>query len=1161
MTSEEPPFIRVGADVSAKFKGAFCEARVKAIKKFIKCKVLLKHGASCIVNDDQIDGPLKVNETVRVKQDNDLFEGTITKLTDNSLYTVIFDDGDEKTLRRTSLCLKGERHFQEDENLDNRPLNNPENFSTPVPRPQREEKTRKRTRLSSQNSDNDEEEDDPKTTPKKKRESVLGKVVCVELGERRKSWFPALCLQKHANELLLEKGQILVQSFKDGRKIGINRSDWKEFSKDKEPLLSYIRGDTKIDPILRSSIEKALAFYDNGELPRGWNIDLPELTETSSSDEGENETEECVSREEEVFLNKLYKIMDNQGTPISKPPLLGCKEIDLFKLYGIVVRHGGMDEVTNLSKWRSIYVEIGMPNPPTTASYNLRNFYKRYLYPYEALEKGIEINTEKKDKDEKDKEKTNKHESDSENENNVKRRLTRMQTKNESDSELERRETRSSRPRRGSIEKPSQDVKGGKQIASPVESSDESSGSYLDMGPDVAKKTDVEMDSDATKHSEAEELVDIVNSPHSSVLSEDKEFSDTRSESEMTMTEDGKYPIGARILVKYGKGKLHRAYEAKIIAIDSELGPEVFYFVHYSGWNNRYDEWIKHDFIEGLSPYPPKKKGGPAKTTKGKDSTSVYKSHPEPPGIHQYHASSPTPRTTARSRKAGSPSHSLSANASNTTPDKSSKSLQNSQKGSNSAVKHSSSVRGQVNVSKQVSLQKVSSKPATPKASFAVQKIDTSFSDMKANPVKARTTRNSMQDVFLINAIEESISEAPTGSDVIGTGRSRKLREKQTHSPGHEEDESESSSAKEDDVDSLERGRRSTPQRKATRRKRNEKSPYNRQEGKDSAEDEESTSDYTWSDRKDLASIRGDSRSKLVGETKRKKGAKGKAVKSKNLNEDENREHLERQTSAMEILTDCALQKEAEDLNPKQEEVEFDSSVGEVGLSKRKVEEKSLKRTVKNEVEKNLLKKFEDETIIERSESESASMIKAEKNNDSLDIKRIKTENNNLNETVLGSESEIACMEHVVNILQQAAAIDAEKHRKCEEIALSPSHKEGRKRKRERKRRRRHTSSCIPEASESENSTQSPFRKGKDRNHSTVEFDKEKFDFVSDLNELAELEAVERIRIMQSRIYEIQKLYGKLKTELASIERRRRRKLRRQGENTVRTVDLIEAKQ
>ena len=37
--TEEPPFITVGADVSAKFKGAFCEATVKSAKKLVKCKV------------------------------------------------------------------------------------------------------------------------------------------------------------------------------------------------------------------------------------------------------------------------------------------------------------------------------------------------------------------------------------------------------------------------------------------------------------------------------------------------------------------------------------------------------------------------------------------------------------------------------------------------------------------------------------------------------------------------------------------------------------------------------------------------------------------------------------------------------------------------------------------------------------------------------------------------------------------------------------------------------------------------------------------------------------------------------------------------------------------------------------------------------------------
>ena len=44
----------------------------------------------------------------------------------------VFDDGDERTLKRSSLCLKGGRHFDKSESLDNLPLTDPENFGTPV---------------------------------------------------------------------------------------------------------------------------------------------------------------------------------------------------------------------------------------------------------------------------------------------------------------------------------------------------------------------------------------------------------------------------------------------------------------------------------------------------------------------------------------------------------------------------------------------------------------------------------------------------------------------------------------------------------------------------------------------------------------------------------------------------------------------------------------------------------------------------------------------------------------------------------------------------------------------------------------------------------------------------------------------------------------------
>lgn len=39
--SDDPPFLSVGTEVSAKYRGAFCEATVKVAKKQVKCKVRL----------------------------------------------------------------------------------------------------------------------------------------------------------------------------------------------------------------------------------------------------------------------------------------------------------------------------------------------------------------------------------------------------------------------------------------------------------------------------------------------------------------------------------------------------------------------------------------------------------------------------------------------------------------------------------------------------------------------------------------------------------------------------------------------------------------------------------------------------------------------------------------------------------------------------------------------------------------------------------------------------------------------------------------------------------------------------------------------------------------------------------------------------------------
>lgn len=62
--------------------------------------------------------------------------------------------------------------------------------------------------------------------------------------------------------------------------------------------------------------------------------------------------------------------------------------------------------------------------------------------------------------------------------------------------------------------------------------------------------------------------------------------------------------VNDRIRVKYGHGKQHKVYEAKVLKIEDVEGDsgEKKFFVHYTGWNNRYDEWIlKKRILENIT--------------------------------------------------------------------------------------------------------------------------------------------------------------------------------------------------------------------------------------------------------------------------------------------------------------------------------------------------------------------------------------------------------------------------------------------------------------------------------------------------------------------------------------------------------------------------------
>lgn len=83
------------------------------------------------------------------------------------------------------------------------------------------------------------------------------------------------------------------------------------------------------------------------------------------------------------FLRELYTLMEYKGQPITKVPSLGYRDLDLYHLYKLVIARGGMDEVTRKQEWKTVYQELGIPTMSTSASYNTRTNYKKYLYLYE----------------------------------------------------------------------------------------------------------------------------------------------------------------------------------------------------------------------------------------------------------------------------------------------------------------------------------------------------------------------------------------------------------------------------------------------------------------------------------------------------------------------------------------------------------------------------------------------------------------------------------------------------------------------------------------------------------------------------------------------------------------------------------------------------------
>ncbi|XP_039283338.1 AT-rich interactive domain-containing protein 4B isoform X4 [Nilaparvata lugens] len=743
MMGDDPPYLTVGTEVSAKYKGAFCEAEVRKVVRSVKCKVAFKFGlGNATVTDDQIRGSLRAGSNVEVKhpEKKEFVEATITKIQDCSQYTVVFDDGDITTLRRTALCLKSGRHFAESETLDQLPLTHPEHFGNPVIGGRRGRRNRE------ESSDDD---DDCLSTRKGgggaggrgsggrgggsrmevEKEADIGKVVCVEMSDKKKqkdNWFPGLVVAPTAQDTVRihVKEEYLVRSFKDGRYYTVPKKEATSFTRE---IGSKVDNNT-----LRTAVDKALLFLDKDELPPHWDRELlfglEESTGSESDADLDSDSSDNEPREEkDHFVAQLYKFMDDRGTPINKGPTISAKDVDLYKLFMVVQKLGGYNRVTNHNQWKTISHKLGFGQNASTVNL-VKHAYKKFLHSFEdfyrklgctmlshprnnrarhrssrSLIRDRDRATPKiKDKDGKDSDDP-KEASTSQDvikkeevvkEEEKPKEVTVVETpKRESRSKEMMRSAKAMTKEDNKVEKKEMEKVQQQQqqqqheaVATTVKKSVEETRRGGEEGARSKERVKLTASSSNEEQHKANKNIQLTRSKSKEDIpirvrkeptstdtkktssspqnlsspNNSKEQSEADKRRGRKRKEDEKGPceevldqlpsyksvsVGDKLKVYYGPTHESKVtYEAKVLS-SKEENSETLYLVHYTGWNTRYDEWIKRSRIaDNLSWSPGRVKrnrqpqqqclrrsaGGAAPTKRGRSSDTGRSTAPSP---------------------------------------------------------------------------------------------------------------------------------------------------------------------------------------------------------------------------------------------------------------------------------------------------------------------------------------------------------------------------------------------------------------------------------------------------------------------------------------------------------------------------------------------------
>ncbi|KAI3469981.1 hypothetical protein Pfo_026644 [Paulownia fortunei] len=95
-------------------------------------------------------------------------------------------------------------------------------------------------------------------------------------------------------------------------------------------------------------------------------------------------TYEDVVGSRDLFMDTLKKLHASMGTKYMIP-IVGGRDMDLYRLFVEVTSRGGIAKVVKDRKWKDVTAVFSFPSSATNASFILRKYYVSLLYHYEQI--------------------------------------------------------------------------------------------------------------------------------------------------------------------------------------------------------------------------------------------------------------------------------------------------------------------------------------------------------------------------------------------------------------------------------------------------------------------------------------------------------------------------------------------------------------------------------------------------------------------------------------------------------------------------------------------------------------------------------------------------------------------------------------------------------